>query len=47
MFDRQMLVGVVIGPRFVGAPTIGPDFGRAQQLAASAQDDSEGLIIEN
>jgi hypothetical protein len=42
-----MLVRVVGGIHLVGAPTIGPDLGRTQQLPASAQYDTEGFVIEN
>jgi hypothetical protein len=47
MLYREMLVGVVIAVRLVRAPAVGPDLGRAQQLPASAQDDTEGLVVEN
>ena len=47
MFDREMLVRVVSGIRLVGAPTVGPDPCGAQQLSAGAQDDTEGLVVED
>jgi len=47
MFHREMLVWVIVGIRLVGAPTVGPDLCRAQQLPADAQDDAEGLFVED
>jgi hypothetical protein len=47
MFHRKMLVGMVGGIRLVGAPAVRPDLGRTQQLPACAQDDSDGLVIED
>jgi hypothetical protein len=47
MFDREMPVRMVVGVRLVGTPTVGPDLCRAQQLAAGAQNDAEGLIVKN
>jgi hypothetical protein len=47
MFCREMLVWVVVGIRLIGAPTVGPDLCRAQQLPPGAQDDAEGLVVEN
>jgi hypothetical protein len=38
---------VVIAVRLVRAPTVGPDLGRAEELPAGAQDDSEWLVVEN
>jgi len=47
MLYREVLVGVIGGIHLVGAPTVGPDSCRAQQLAAGAQDDTEGLFVQN
>jgi hypothetical protein len=47
MFYREMLVWVVGGVGLVGAPAVGPDFGRTQQLPACPQDDTDGLVVEN
>ena len=42
-----MLVWVVGGIHLVGAPAVSPDLGGTQQLPAGAQDDTEGLVVEN
>jgi hypothetical protein len=47
MLDREMLVRVVRGIRFVSAPTVGPNPCRAQQLPTGAQDDTERLVVED
>lgn len=38
---------VVGGIGLIGAPAVGPDLGRPQQLPTRAQDDTEGLVVEN
>ena len=47
MLHWEMLVRMVGAVRLVRAPTVGPDLCRAQQLPASAQDDSERLVVED
>jgi hypothetical protein len=47
MFHGEMPVWGVGGIRLVGAPTVGPDPCRAQQLPAGAQDDAEGFVFED
>jgi len=47
MFDRKVLVWMIHGIRLVGAPAVGPNPGRAEQLLASAQDDTKWLFVEN
>jgi hypothetical protein len=47
MLYRQMLVRVVGGIHLVSAPTVSPDPRRAEQLPADAQDDPEGLFVED
>ena len=44
---RQMPMRMVVPIRLVGAPTVGPDPRRAEQLPARAQDDTEGLFVED
>jgi hypothetical protein len=47
MLHREVLVWMIGGIRLVGAPTIGPNLGRVQQLPAGSQDDTEGFVFED
>jgi len=47
MLHREVLMGMIGGIRLVGAPTVGPDFCRVQDLLAGAQDDTDRLIFED
>ena len=47
MFYGEMLVGMVAGIRLIGAPAVGPNPSRTQQLPTRTQDDTEGLVVEN
>jgi len=44
---RQMPMRMVVPIGLVGAPTVRPDPRRAEQLPARAQDDTEGLFVED